>query len=165
MKKVIIIGCPGSGKSTFAKALHQITDIPLFHLDMMYWNEDKTIVDTTVFRERVLETLQNSEWIIDGNYQSTMELRLRECDTVFFLDYPLEVCLKGIRERRGKARSDIPWIETEEDTEFIEFVKNYNSQNKPQVMELLKKYSHKNIFIFTSRTEANEFLNQMRQDR
>ena len=165
MKKVIIIGCPGSGKSTFAKALHQITDIPLFHLDMMYWNEDKTIVDTTVFRERVLKTLQNSEWIIDGNYQSTMELRLRECDTVFFLDYPLDVCLNGIRERRGKARSDIPWIETEEDTEFIEFVKNYNSQNKPQVMELLKKYSHKNIFIFTSRTEANVFLNQMRQDR
>ena len=165
MKKVIIIGCPGSGKSTFAKALHQITDIPLFHLDMMYWNEDKTIVDTTVFRERVLKILQNNEWIFDGNYQSTMELRLRECDTVFFLDYPLDVCLNGIRERRGKARSDIPWIETEEDTEFIEFVKNYNSQNKPQVMELLKKYSHKNIFIFTSRTEANEFLNQMRQDR
>ena len=136
MKKVIIIGCPGSGKSTFAKALHQITDIPLFHLDMMYWNEDKTIVDTTVFRERVLKILQNNEWIFDGNYQSTMELRLRECDTVFFLDYPLDVCLNGIRERRGKARSDIPWIETEEDTEFIEFVKNYNSQNKPQVMEL-----------------------------
>ena len=157
MKKVIIIGCPGSGKSTFAKALHQITDIPLFHLDMMYWNEDKTIVDTTVFRERVLKILQNNEWIFDGNYQSTMELRLRECDTVFFLDYPLDVCLNGIRERRGKARSDIPWIETEEDTEFIEFVKNYNSQNKPQVMELLKKYSHKNIFIFTSRSEANEF--------
>ena len=165
MKKVIIIGCPGSGKSTFAKALHQITDIPLFHLDMMYWNEDKTIVDTTVFRERVLKILQNNEWIFDGNYQSTMELRLRECDTVFFLDYPLDVCLNGIRERRGKARSDIPWIDTEEDTEFIEFVKNYNSQNKPQVMELLKKYSHKNIFIFTSLTEANEFLNQMRQDR
>ena len=165
MKKVIIIGCPGSGKSTFAKALHQITDIPLFHLDMMYWNEDKTIVDTTVFRERVLKILQNNEWIFDGNYQSTMELRLRECDTVFFLDYPLDVCLNGIRERRGKARSDIPWIETEEDTEFIEFVKNYNSQNKPQVMELLKKYSHKNVYIFSNRTEANEFLNQMRQDR
>ncbi len=158
MKKVIVIGCPGSGKSTFSKALHKITNIPLFHMDMMYWNSDKTIVETTVFLERVLKTLQNKEWIIDGNYASTMELRLQECDTVFFLDYPLDVCLKGISDRQGKARSDIPWIETEEDAEFIEFVKNFNSQNKPQIMELLKKYSYKKIFIFTNRTQADDFL-------
>lgn len=158
MKKVIVIGCPGSGKSTFSKALHKITNIPLFHMDMMYWNSDKTIVDAEIFRERVLKTLQQKEWIIDGNYASTLELRLQECDTVFFLDYPLDVCLKGISDRRGKVRSDIPWVETEEDAEFIEFVKNFNSQNKPQILELLKIYSHKNIFTFKSRTEANEFL-------
>ena len=79
------------------------------------------------------------------------------------LDYPLEVCLDGIKERRGKARSDIPWIESEneEDAEFIEFIENYNSQSRPQVMELLEKYSYKNIFIFANRTEADEFLEQM----
>lgn len=44
MKKVIVIGCPGSGKSTFSKALHKITDIPLFHLNMIFWNADKTTV-------------------------------------------------------------------------------------------------------------------------
>lgn len=158
MKRVIVIGCPGSGKSTFSKSLHKIIDVPLFHLDMMYWNKDKTIVDTDLFYERVLKILQHNEWIIDGNYPSTMELRLQECDTVFFLDYPLDICLNGIRERRGKARSDMPWIETEEDTNFIEFVKNYNSQNKPQVMELLKKYAHKNIYIFSTRIQADEFL-------
>ncbi len=162
MKKVIVIGCPGSGKSTFSKALHKITNIPLFHMDMMYWNEDRTIVETNVFLERVLKTLQHKEWIIDGNYTSTLELRLQECDTVFFLDYPLDVCLKGISDRRGKARSDIPWIEYEEDAEFIEFVKNFNTHNKPQIMELLKKYSHKNIFTFTNRTQADDFLQQLK---
>lgn len=159
MKKVIVIGCPGSGKSTFSRALHKITGIPLFHLDMMYWNADRTIVEKAIFRERLSNALQKDEWIIDGNYGSTMELRLKECDTVIFLDYPSEVCLNGIRERRGQARSDMPWVEAdEEDEEFTQFVKSYNSQSRPQVMELLDRYSHKNIFIFASRIEAADFL-------
>ena len=163
MKKIMVIGCPGSGKSTFSRKLHNVTGIPLFHLDMMYWNSDKTTVEQSVFRERLLKAIQKSEWIIDGNYGSTMELRIQACDTIIFLDYPLEVCLDGIKERRGKARSDIPWIESEneEDAEFIEFIENYNSQSRPRVTELLEKYFYKNIFIFANRTEADEFLEQM----
>ena len=156
----MIIGCPGSGKSTFSRALHKITNIPLFHLDMMYWNSDRTTVEKAVFRKRLSDAIQQNEWIIDGNYGSTIELRLQACDTVIFLDYPLEICLDGIRERRGKVRSDMPWIENEdeEDAEFIEFIKSYNSQSKPQIMELLKLYPDKNIFIFNNRKEADEFL-------
>ncbi len=160
MKKIIVIGCPGSGKSTFSRTLHKRTGIPLFHLDMMYWNSDRTTVDKSVFLERLSNTIQKNEWIIDGNYGSTMELRLQACDTVIFLDYPLEVCLNGIRERRGKERTDMPWIENEdeEDAEFIEFIKNYNVQSRPQVMELLDQYSYKDIYIFKNRNEAHEFL-------
>ena len=162
MKKVIVIGCPGSGKSTFSKSLHRITGIPLFHLDMLFWNADKTTVEKPVFIERLLKTVQNSEWIIDGNYSSTMELRMEKCDTVIFLDYPLEVCLTGIKERKGKPRSDMPWIESdEEDAEFIEYIKNYNTQSRPQVLELLKRYSHKDIYIFSNRTQAEEFLTKL----
>lgn len=103
------------------------------------------------------------EWKIDGNYGSTIELRLQACDTVVFLDYSTNICLDGIKKRRGKPRTDIPWIENEdeEDTEFIEFLKNYNYQNRPMVMELLDKYSHKDIYIFKTRKEANEFLKQI----
>ena len=81
------------------------------------------------------------------------------CDTVIFLDYPLDVCLDGIRERRGKPRSDMPWIETEEDAEFIDFIKSYSEQQKPKVLELLEKYSDKNIIILRSREQADAFLN------
>lgn len=162
MKKIIVIGCPGSGKSTFSRALHTKTGIPLFYLDMMNWNSDRTTVDKAIFHERLTEVLRMSEWIIDGNYGSTIELRLQACDTVFFLDYSLDICLNGIRERRGKQRPDMPWTEAvdEEDAEFIEFIKNYNSQSRPKIMELLDRYSHKKVYIFTSRKEADEFLSK-----
>ena len=159
MQRIIVIGCPGSGKSRLSRALHNKTGIPLYHLDMMYWNADKTTVEKSVFLERLSAVLEKDAWIIDGNYGSTMELRMAACDTVIFLDYPLEVCLDGIKERRGKPRSDMPWVETEEDAEFVEFIKNYNEQQKPKVLELLKKYGDKNIIILKSREQMDAFLN------
>ena len=158
MKKIIVIGCPGSGKSTLSRELHSRTGIPLYYLDMMYWNADKTTVEKCVFHERLSGVMSQSEWIIDGNYGGTMELRMAACDTVIFLDYPLCICLDGVRQRRGKPRSDMPWIETEEDSDFIEFIKKYNEQQRPKVMALLEKYSDKNIIIFKNREEADEFL-------
>ena len=157
MNKIIVIGCPGSGKSTFSKKLSAKTAIPLYHLDMMYWNEDKTTVNKNIFLERLGDVLQKDEWIIDGNYISTMEQRIAACDTVIFLDYPLETCLEGVQSRRGKARSDMPWIEDEEDAEFIEFIKNFAKDQRPIIMDLLKKYREKNIMIFQNREEANNY--------
>ena len=163
MKKIIVIGCPGSGKSTFSRALNAFLKIPLYHLDMLYWNKDKTTVGREVFTARLKEILQREEWIIDGNYSSTMEMRMQECDTVIFLDYPTDVCLSGIKERCGKMRSDMPWVETAADEEFIEFVKKYNEQQRPQVLELIKKYGCKNIIVFESRAQADEFLQKLEE--
>lgn len=158
MQKVIVIGCPGSGKSTFSRALSQITGLPLTHLDMLYWNADKTTVERSVFIERLSEVLQKDAWIIDGNYGSTMELRMQECDTVFFLDYPADIGLQGVKDRQGKPRPDMPWVETEEDTEFLEYIQNFQAESRPQVLELLQKYSHKTIYVFQNRREAHMFL-------
>ncbi|MBR2413093.1 MAG: adenylate kinase [Clostridia bacterium] len=161
MNKVIVIGCPGSGKSTFSRALHALTSLPLYHLDLLKWNSDKTTVSKEVFLERLQNVLVLDKWIIDGNYGSTIELRLKECDTVFFLDYSVEVCIDGIKQRQGKPRSDMPWIETEDDAEFLEFIRNYNSQSRPKVLELLNNYPQKDVFIFKNRKEADEYLNNM----
>ncbi len=163
MKRVTVIGCPGSGKSTFSRALHKVTQIPLYHLDMMNWNSDRTTVPKPTFIERLNRTVEKDTWIIDGNYGSTMKLRLEACDTVFFLDYSLDVCLDGIMSRRGKERTDIPWVELpdEVDEEFIQFIKNYNIVSRPTVMELLSEYTDKDIFVFKNREEADEFLSQL----
>ncbi|MBR3954907.1 MAG: adenylate kinase [Clostridia bacterium] len=161
MNKVIVIGCPGSGKSTFSRVLHVLTSLPLYHLDLLKWNSDKTTVSKEVFLERLQNVLVLDKWIIDGNYGSTIELRLKECDTVFFLDYSVEVCIDGIKQRQGKPRSDMPWIETEDDAEFLEFIRNYNAQSRPKVLELLNNYPQKDVFIFKNRKEADEYLNKI----
>lgn len=158
MKRILIVGCPGSGKSTLARKLHESTGLPLFHLDLLYWNADKTTVPRDVFDERLGKVLARDEWIIDGNYQRTMEIRLQACDTVLFLDYPTDVCTEGILSRLGKPHADLPWIEDDVDEEFLSFVKTYSSAVRPQVLALLERYSDKNILVFHSRDEADEWL-------
>ena len=163
MKKVIVIGCCGSGKSTFARHLHACTGIPLFHLDQLNWDADKITVEKTVFLNRVKEVIQKDSWIIDGNYGSSMEMRMQACDTVFFLDYPVDICIQGIYDRVGKVRTDMPWVEDEVDEDLIEFVKNYEKEDRPEVLNLLSKYNGKDIHIFNTRKDAKAYLESFKQ--
>lgn len=161
LQKVIVIGCPGSGKSHFSRVLHELTALPLYHLDMLFWNADKTTVSREVFDNRLRSILTKDRWIIDGNYGRTMEERLRACDTVFFLDLPTEVCLDGIKARLNRPRTDMPWIETEEDPEFTAYVKSFPTAQRPAILALLEKYPEKQVFVFTTREEAEAFFKQM----
>ena len=125
---------------------------------MLYWRADRTTVEKRVFLDGLSAVLEKDEWIIDGNYASTLDMRMAACDTVVFLDYATDVCLSGIKERRGQPRDDIPWVETEDDAEFIEYVRGFNESQKPLVLELISKYSDKNVIVFRKRAEADEFL-------
>lgn len=161
MKKVIVIGSPGSGKSTFARALRDVTGLPLFHLDMLGWNADKTTVPREIFDERLAAVLARDEWIIDGNYTRTIEPRLCACDTVFLLDYPVEVCLAGVAARRGKPRADMPWVEEDVDEEFLDFIRTFPTERLPRIKALLAAHPELSVVIFTSRGQSEEYLRRL----
>ena len=163
MEKIIVIGSPGAGKSTFSRKLQNITGLPLFYLDMIYHRPDKTTCSAEEFDEKLNQILVQDQWIIDGNYARTLPLRLDQCDTVFWLDYPLEVCLQGIESRFGRPRCDMPWIENEWDEEFLEFVKNFPSQYRPEIQHILREYPEKEVIVFQSREAAEEFLKKRRE--
>ena len=160
-KRVAVIGCPGGGKSTFSRALRDRVDLPLYHLDAIYWREDRTHLSREEFYPLMREIIAREEWIIDGNYQSTLEWRISACDLLIFLDYPTEVCLEGVRARRGQKRSDMPWVEDGDDEEFLAFIRTFETESRPRILEWIKKYPDKAVVTFRTREEAERYLGEL----
>ena len=158
MKKIIVIGCSGAGKTTFSEKLRDKLGMQLFYLDAIWHKPDRTHISREEFDARLGEILELDSWIIDGNYSRTVERRIAACDTVFLFDLPVEVCLEGAIERLGKKRSDMPWIDSEIDPWLEKEIRAFGDKNLPSIYTLLDKYSEKNIMIFTSREQADEYL-------
>lgn len=162
MQKVMVIGSPGAGKSTFARKLRDATGLPLYYLDMLWHKPDRTNISREEFDAHIDELVKKNKWIIDGNYQRTLERRLIECDTVFLLDYPLEVCLSGAESRIGTKREDMPWIETEFDEEFRQWIIDFSKDQLPRIYRMLEQYgSNRTVVIFRSREETDDYLNSV----
>ena len=162
MKKVIVIGCPGAGKSVFSKKLAAATGLPLIHLDNIWHKADKTTVSREEFDMRLGDIIKRDEWILDGNYVRTLERRLAACDEVFMFDLPADVCLEGARARIGKERDDLPWFEDELDPEFEQWIKDFRAEQLPTTQKLLQRYRDKTkTHIFHSRAQADEFIEKI----
>ena len=109
-----------------------------------------------------MDIVKEDRWIIDGNYQRTLKKRLERCDTVFFLDYPLEACLEGAAARIGKKREDLPWLETELDEEFRQYIIDFSRDQLPEIYSLLEEYKKdRDILIFHTREAANIYLRNL----
>ena len=158
--KILVLGCPGSGKSTFARALAARTGLPLIHLDNVWWRADGSHIRREEFDRALEELLAGEKWIMDGNYSRTVEVRLKACDTAIFLDYPEETCMAGIAARVGQARPDMPWTEQTLDQELVALVQNYARDNRPVLLDLLQKYPEKQALIFTDRAQAARWLSE-----
>ena len=133
---------------------------------MLYHNSDGTHISKEELEEK-LKTIfkENNNWIIDGNYQRTLEMRMKECDTIILLDYPIEICLAGAEARIGTQREDLPFIEEKLDENFKQSILDFSREKLPQIYELIKKYKKtKNIIIFKSREEADRYIQSFNQN-
>ena len=159
-KKIIAIGCSGAGKSTFSRKLQKATGIELFHLDAMYWNKDGTHITREELIEKQKEIFKKDSFIIDGNFRNTLEMRISEADLIFFFDLPTEVCIHGAENREGR-RPEMP-CELPVNKELIDFIKNFNADVKPRILELLEKFNKK-VITFHSHKEADEYIEKISQ--
>ena len=159
--KIIVIGSPGSGKSTFARKLRDKTGIPVCYLDMLFHKPDRTTVCREDFDTELHEILKLPEWIIDGNYQRTLALRFEACTDVFFFDLPVEQCLEGAASRIGQIREDMPWVELGFDEDFRQYIIDFPKDQLPGIYDLIDRYQDiRNITIFRSRADADEWLSR-----
>ncbi len=165
MKKIMIIGCPGAGKSSLARELHARTGLPLYHLDMIWHKPDRTTVTREEFDARLAEILARDAWIIDGNYSRTIDVRLAACDTVFLLDLPVEDCLAGAESRIGTQRPDLPWLEETLDEEFRQWILDFPRENLPRIYRLLEPYRARvQVVILRSHEEIDTYLKNMKSE-
>lgn len=159
MRKIIVIGCPGSGKTTFAEKLQRAINLPLYYLDAIWHKPDKTHISREEYDRKLAEIFQTEEWIIDGNYSRTIEERIQNCDTIFLFDLPTEVCLQGATERLGQERYDLPWIDTELDSKLKQEIEAFSDKVLPRIYELLEKHRDgKDVIVFKSREEADGYI-------
>ena len=167
MKRVMIIGCGGAGKSTLARKLGEKTGLPVIHLDQIFWSPGNwQHLSREEFDALLLKEMEKTTWILDGNYDRTMELRLEACDTVIYLDYSRWICLvqwlKRVITHWGTARPDMaPGCKEWFDPEFFHWMWNFNREHRKQYHALLKAQRSKTIHIFKTRRQLRKFLNSI----
>lgn len=164
MERIMIIGCGGSGKSTLARILGEKTGLPVVHLDQIFWSPGNwQHLEKGEFDARLLAEMEKPRWILDGNFNRTMELRLEKCDTVIYLDYNRFVCLfswiKRVITNRGKARADMaPGCAEWFDPEFAQWIWNFNAKYRKQYHDLLARQEGKTVLIFKNRRQMKAWL-------
>lgn len=167
MKRVVVIGSGGSGKSTFSRQLGEITRLPVVHLDVLFWKPNWTSTPREEWIELVRCEIEKPEWIIDGNFGSTREMRMQAADTIVLLDMPRWLCMYRIIKRmvqyRNRKRSDMAEGCLERfDWEFILWVWNYKRSSRIRAFKELGAQVGKKIVILKSRSEVARFLERTR---
>jgi adenylate kinase family enzyme len=167
MKRVVVVGSGGSGKSTFSRELGEITGLPVIHLDALYWKPNWITTPSDEWADIVRREVEKPVWIMDGNFGGTRETRMKGADTIIVLDLPRWLCMYRIFKRLAifynKRRPDMAEGCNEKvDLEFISWVWNYKRTSRVRLLKELEQHSAKNVVILKSRREVTEFLDKMR---
>lgn len=163
MEKVLVIGCPGSGKTTLSLKLAAKSRLPLVHLDKLFWRDNWKQTSREEFDELLMKELVKPRWIIDGNFSRTISTRLKYCDTVIYLDFPRLICLWSVLKRwiisYGKSRPDMGGDCPEKvDFKFLKSVWQFNRTQRNRTYSFLQAQHDTEIIILRSRKQVKEFL-------
>jgi len=164
MKRILVIGSGGAGKSTFARRLGETLNIEVIHLDSLYWRPGWVEPPEQEWKETVEQIIARDSWIMDGNYSGTLKLRFEACDTVIFLDIERMVCLWRVIKRAVKYRNQIRPDMAEGcpekfDLEFLLWVWNYKKRSRPKIVRVLRENpQNKRVTWLRSGAEAERFL-------
>jgi adenylate kinase family enzyme len=164
MRRVLVIGISGAGKSTFSRTLAARTGLPLIHLDREFWQPGWKITPREPWRAKVAELVQSEAWIMDGNYGASLDLRLPRADTAVWFDYPRHVCLGRALWRvlttYGRVRADLaPGCPEKIDLEFLRYIWDFNAKSRPQIVSMLAEHGrHLQPVVVGRDRDAEVFL-------
>ena len=166
MERILIIGCGGAGKSTLARQLGEKLDLPVVHLDKLFWKPGWVESTKDEIDEKIRQEMAKPRWIMDGNYNRTMPERVKYCDTIIYLDFSRLACLMGVLKRvittYGTVRPDMgEGCPDRFDLEFLKWVWNYNRDERESNYRLLNETVGVQTIVLKNRRAVRKFLNQM----
>ena len=165
MERILIIGCGGAGKSTLARQLGNLTGLPVVHLDKLFWHPGWVESTKEEIDAKIAAALDEPQWIMDGNYNRTLPLRIRKCDAVIYLDFSRFACLMGVAKRvlttYGTVRPDMAEGCPERfDLDFLRWVWNFNKNKREQYYRLLNEAEGVETIVLKNRRAVRKFLKQ-----
>ena len=163
MKRVLVIGPGGAGKSTFARKLSSRTKLPLTALDELYWQPGWVATPHPDWARIVSGLVEVDEWLLDGNYSKTLPIRLAAADTVFFFDFPRRRYVLGSLVRLWKNRGaaiQAPGCPEHFSPQFLRFLWRWRSKKRPAVLQMLEQCSA-GVVVFNRRSEAERYLSTL----
>ncbi len=167
MKKILVLGISGAGKTTFSTQLSQKLNLPLVHLDQHYWNPNWVDTPRDLWREKVAHLVDQDEWVMDGNFAGSLDIRVPQADTIFILEYNRYLAIYRALKRSllsyGKTRFDMGKECPERiDFDFLRYIWSFNKTHRPKVNEAIQLYGEgKTIFRFKSPRKLKRFLGSL----
>ncbi|MDF2722448.1 MAG: ATPase [Paenibacillus sp.] len=167
MKRILIIGCAGSGKSTLSRKLGNLLHLPVIHLDKYYWKPNWEATPNEEWDRTIEQFVQRDEWIMDGNYSRTMDVRIKRADLIIYLDMPTYLCLYRILKRRimynKQTRPDLNEHCPEKlDWAFIKWVWSYRKKSRMKTIRKLEQVQEdKQVVLLQHRKQVQAYINQL----
>lgn len=163
MQRIAIVGSGGAGKSMLARQIGAIVGLPVIHLDHQYWSPGWVPMPDDEWVHHQRELLAGGEWVVDGNYAATLELRAELADTVIFLDLPRHVCIARAVRRFRSPNLQAPGCPQKVDFQFLRWIWEFPSRSRPRLLAILGTYSARSRIIqLRSAAEVRAFLAGLR---